>query len=247
MVEATTGQRKLGILVGDVPAPGINSTISAATIEARNSGLEVVGMYDGFKHLMAARTAQVRPLPISDVSRTHFQGGSILRTSRANLTRDPVSPGNVVAALRGIGGTHLLTIRGADTAFSPFEIARAAAGAIRIGHAPKTIDHNLTLSEEVPIFGFETARHPGTQLVLNLMEDSRTTNRRLFVLVMGCKAGHLALGICKSAGATLTLIPEDRITLDRACSVLEGPIIKRMSTGRHRGVAVIADALGEKR
>ncbi|MEE8151951.1 MAG: 6-phosphofructokinase, partial [candidate division NC10 bacterium] len=40
--------KNLGILVGGGPAPGINSVISAATIEARNSGLEVVGIYDGF-------------------------------------------------------------------------------------------------------------------------------------------------------------------------------------------------------
>ena len=250
MVEANTGQRKLGILVGGGPAPGINSTISAATIEARNSGLEVVGIYDGFEHLMAGRTDQVRPLPISDVSWIHFQGGSILRTSRANPARDPVSLGNVVAALKSVGVTHLLTIGGDDTAFSAFEVARAAEGTIRVAHAPKTIDNDLPLPGGVPTFGFETARHVGTHLVLNLMEDSRTTNRWFFVLVMGRKAGHLALGIGKSAGATLTLIPEefpeDRITLDRACSVLEGAIIKRMSTGRHRGVAVIAEGIGEK-
>ncbi len=44
--------KNLGILVGGGPAPGINSVISAATIEARNSGLEVVGIYDGFAHLI---------------------------------------------------------------------------------------------------------------------------------------------------------------------------------------------------
>jgi len=36
-------QGRLGILVGGGPAPGINSAISAATIEAVNNGLEVIG------------------------------------------------------------------------------------------------------------------------------------------------------------------------------------------------------------
>ena len=51
-----TEPKSLGILVGGGPAPGINSVISAVTIESRNSGLEVVGIYDGFAHLMKGDT-----------------------------------------------------------------------------------------------------------------------------------------------------------------------------------------------
>jgi len=38
----------LAILVGGGPAPGINSVISAATIEAINEGFNVFGVQDGF-------------------------------------------------------------------------------------------------------------------------------------------------------------------------------------------------------
>ena len=41
------------------------------------------------------------------------------------------------------------------------------------------------------------------------MVDAHTTSRWYFVIAMGRKAGHLALGIGKAAGATLTLIPEE--------------------------------------
>ena len=77
---------KLGILCGGGPAPGMNSVISAATIEARNSGWDVLGIMDGFQHLIEGRTGEARPLSITDVSRVHVLGGSILRTSRANPT-----------------------------------------------------------------------------------------------------------------------------------------------------------------
>ena len=60
---------KLGILCGGGPAPGMNSVISAATIEARNSGWDVVGIIDGFQHLIEGRTDGVRDLSITDVSR----------------------------------------------------------------------------------------------------------------------------------------------------------------------------------
>ena len=243
-------QGRLGILVGGGPAPGINSTMSAAAIEAGNRGLEVVGIYDGFEHLMEGRVDMVRPLPIADVSRIHYEGGSILRTSRANPALKSEGLKRTVSALQELGIVHLVTIGGDDTAFSAFEVAKAAKGAIRVAHAPKTIDNDLPLPGGMPTFGFETARHVGTELVLNLMEDSRTTNRWLFVLVMGRAAGHLALGIGKGAGATLTVIPEEfhkeTITLDDACNVLEGAILKRKVMGRNYGLAVIAEGIGAK-
>ena len=119
---------RLGVLVGGGPAPGINSTMSAAVIEAGNSGLEVVGIYDGFEHLINGSADMVRPLAISDVSRIHFQGGSMLRTSRANPTTSPEALERTVGALRELGIGYLVTIGGDDTAFSAYAVAKAAAG-----------------------------------------------------------------------------------------------------------------------
>lgn len=240
----------MGILVGGGPAPGINSTISATAIEAINSGLDVIGIYDGYEHLMDGQIDLTRPLTIDDVTRIHFQGGSILRTSRANPTRKPEQLRRCVQALQRLGISYLVTIGGDDTAFGAYEIAKAADGAIKVAHAPKTIDNDLPLPGGMPTFGFETARHVGTELVLNLMEDSRTTDRWFFVVVMGRKAGHLALGIGKSAGATITMIPEEfpgeTVSLREVCSVLEGSILKRRVMGRQRGVAIIAEGIGAK-
>lgn len=241
---------RLGILVGGGPAPGINSTISAVTIEAINSGFEVIGIYDGFEHLMEGRTDMVLPLAISDVSRIHSQGGSILRTTRANPTRDADSLQRVVQTIKELGITRLTTIGGDDTAFGAYTVAKAAKGDIRVAHVPKTIDNDLPLPEGMPTFGYETARHVGTQVVLNLLEESRTTNRWIFVAVMGRKAGHLALGIGKSAGATLTIIseefPDGDITLNDVSAVLEGSMLKRRAMGRKDGVAVIAEGIAER-
>src|SRR3972149_12051257 len=100
------GEKTLGILVGGGPAPGINSAISAATIEARNSGLRVLGILDGFEHLITGRVDMVRNLNIEDVSRIHFQGGSILRTSRENSTRSPEVLDRAVGSLRSLGITY---------------------------------------------------------------------------------------------------------------------------------------------
>jgi 6-phosphofructokinase 1 len=241
---------RIGILVGGGPAPGINSAISAAALKAVDEGHEVIGIFDGFEHLMAGRTDVTRPLTIADVSRIHKDGGSILRTSRANPTRTDEALHRTVMSLQDLGICHLITIGGDDTAFSAREVAAAAGGALRVAHVPKTIDNDLPLPGDMPTFGYETARHVGSELTLNLMEDSRTTNRWFFVVVMGRKSGHLALGIGKAAAATLTIIPEefpgDRITFDDVCTILEGAILKRRALGRRDGLAIIAEGIGEK-
>ena len=79
---------KMAILVGGGPAPGINGVIGAATIEAVNHGMSVVGIYDGFKWLSSDKFVPERhtiSLEINDVGRIHFDGGSILRTARTTL------------------------------------------------------------------------------------------------------------------------------------------------------------------
>jgi 6-phosphofructokinase 1 len=79
------------------------------------------------------------------------------------------------------------------------------------------------------------------------MVDAKTTSRWYLVIAMGRKAGHLALGIGKAAGATLTLIPEEfagaPVGLKAIVDTLVGSIIKRLSYGRRDGVAVIAEGL----
>ena len=242
--------RRLGILVGGGPAPGINAVISAATIEAVNQRFEVIGIRDGFKPLLRRDRSGLRPLTIDDVSRVHLQGGSMLGTSRENPTKSPEATRTVIEMLQDAGITHLVTIGGDDTALSSRYISEHSAGAIRGVHVPKTIDNDLPLPPHVPTFGFQTARHVGVELVRNLMEDARATRRWYVVVAMGRKAGHLALGIGKAAGATFTLVAEEftsrSVPFATICDIVEGAIVKRRAMGRHFGVAVLAEGLIDK-
>jgi 6-phosphofructokinase 1 len=239
-----------GILVGGGPAPGINGVIGAATILARRHGTRVLGFFEGFRGLMEKGPTRTHELRIGEVSRIHLLGGSILQTSRANPTKDPEALRRVVENLQAEGVDHLITIGGDDTAFSARRVSEEAEGRIRVAHVPKTIDNDLPLPHGIPTFGFETARENATKIVAQLMEDARTTSRWYFVIMMGRKAGHLALGAGKAAGATLTLIPEDfpegPIRLERVVRTLEGAIAKRLSMARPHGVAVIAEGIGER-
>jgi 6-phosphofructokinase 1 len=239
-----------GILVGGGPAPGINGVIGAAATVAMRRGARVLGCLDGFRWLMEGDTSHVRELGPDDVATIHLQGGSILRTSRANPTKKPEHLAQVVKSLQTLGVDHLITIGGDDTAFSARRVGEEAQGRIRVAHVPKTIDNDLPLPAGIPTFGYETARELATTIVENLIEDCRTTNRWFFVVLMGRKSGSLALGTGKAAGAPVTLIPEEfpagPIRLEDVVRTLEGAVVKRLARGRNDGVAVIAEGVAER-
>ena len=241
--------KKLAILVAGGPAPGINSVIGAATIRAIVEGIEVIGIKDGFKWIMEGDISHTKELTIHNVSRIHFRGGSYIGISRSNPTKNKKHLENTVTSLLRLNVDKLITIGGDDTAFSALKVDEMAAGRIKVVHVPKTIDNDLDLPHGIPTFGFQTARHIGVEVVKNLMVDAQTTSRWYFIISMGRKAGHLALGIGKAAGATLTLIPEEfpgkTIKLSQVVDILVGAIIKRMSYGRTDGVAVLAEGLVE--
>ena len=240
-------QERLAILAAGGPAPGINSVISAATIRAQLEKVEVLGIHDGFEWIMRGDIDHVTPLTIDGVSRLHFRGGCHIGISRANPTLQAEHLENAVVSLQRLGATQLITIGGDDTAYSAHRLVQQSEGRLRVVHVPKTIDNDLDLPPHVDTFGFQTARHHGVEIVKNLMVDGKTTSRWYFVTAMGRKAGHLARGIGKSAGATLTLIPEEfagrRIRLRTLVDILAGAVIKRRAAGRPDGVAVLAEGL----
>ncbi len=243
---------RIGILVGGGPAPGINGVIYAATMEAYHNHREIIGIYDGFKHLMEGEVVGIPLLP-DTVGYIHKEGGSILRTARANPTKSEKTLRSCVAALLDAGITSLVSIGGDDTAFSASRVAHYAQETMGVRlnsvHVPKTIDNDLPLPEDIPTFGFETARALGAQLTINLKRDAATNQHWFLVMTMGRKAGHLALGIGTSAVATLTLIPEEwagrEIRLQEVVDILATSVLMRMLDHKRYGVAILAEGILE--
>jgi 6-phosphofructokinase 1 len=196
---------------------------------------------------MNGEISHVAPISVDAISRIHFRGGSYIGIARDNPTTKKKYLENTVTSLLRLNVDKLITIGGDDTAYSAMRLTEMAGGRVRVVHVPKTIDNDLDLPHGIPTFGYNTARHIGVELVKTLMVDAKTTSRWYFVVSMGRKAGHLALGIGKAAGTTLTLIPEEfpegLIDLSHIVDILVGSIIKRHSYGHSDGVAILAEGL----
>lgn len=240
----------VGIVVGGGPAPGINGVISAATIEAVKRNRKVIGIIGGFKTLFSGETEKTVELKINDVSQIHASGGSILRTSRDFPSKAKEQFKTLMSTLKSLNIRYLISIGGEGTLYMSNWIENEAKGKISVVHVPKTIDNDIPMPGGMPTFGFETAKHWGVEIAENIMKDARATGRWYFITAMGRYTGHLALGIGKAAGATITLIPEEfkdgKLSFKEVADILEGAIIKRLSMSKDYGVAVLAEGIANK-
>ena len=239
--------KKVAVVVGGGPAPGINGVIRGVALEAMANGMQAVGLRDGYKWLVQGSVEEVVPLTEQFVERIHLQGGSVIGTSREAPARDDNKMTRTIASLRALEVDHLVSIGGDDTASTASAIGALTGNEITVVHVPKTIDNDLPLPNNIPTFGYQTAREVGAGLVNTLLEDARTTGRWYFVVAMGRSAGHLALGIGKASDAAVTIIPEQfrgqKVSITDVCNMLEGSILKCAAGGRHFGVAVIAEGV----
>jgi ATP-dependent phosphofructokinase / diphosphate-dependent phosphofructokinase len=251
--------KKLGILVGGGPAPGINGVISAVALEAIRLGCAPIGFHDGFEWLAERYTDEQHELTVDEVSRIHMDGGSILGTSRTDVAHDRQMLDNSIAALKKLGIEALVAIGGDDMLASAAAVERQSEGAIKVVQIPKSIDNDLPLPAPLTTLGYETARHVGVGIVSSLMEDAKTTGRWFIGVTMGRPTGHLTLGIGSAASATCTIIPEEfgvqefgtedfppTLRLADICDVVEGSIIKRRAMGKGYGVVLLSEALSER-
>jgi len=239
----------LAILVGGGPAPGINGVIASAAMEAFKCDLRAIGIYDGYRDLAAGRPSKTIELTFDQVSRIHTSGGSILRTSRTNPAKDDETLQRCIDSLEALRIRYLVCIGGDDTTFGAAKIAERTRGRIGVATVPKTIDNDLPLPDNAPTFGFETARSVGAGILESLMEDARTTERWYIVICMGRKSGSLSLGMCKAAGSTVAVLPEEfseQTTLRSVADTVVGSIVKRRALGREHGVAVVAEGIAER-
>ena len=222
--------KRVGILTGGGDCPGLNAVIRAVTRRSLDRGWEVAAVRAGWRGLV---DGSVEPLERRDVSGILPRGGTIIGTSRTNPYKVENGVEQVLATFEREGLGALVAIGGEDTLGVAARLY--AEHDFPVVGVPKTIDNDLNATDYT--FGFDTAVWIATEAIDRLHTTAESHNRVMVVEVMGRHTGWIALHSGIAGGADVILIPEQPITVEEACSLLE----KRHETGKDFSIVVVSE------
>jgi 6-phosphofructokinase 1 len=221
---------RVGILTGGGDCPGLNAVIRAVVRRLDDDGWEAVGIRAGWRGLVEGLFL---PLGLRDVSGILPRGGTIIGTSRTNPFKVEDGPELVLEHFREQGLDALIAIGGEDTLGVAARLHREQAFPV-VG-VPKTIDNDLNATDYT--FGFDTAVSIATEAIDRLHTTAESHNRVMVVEVMGRHTGWIAVQSGIAGGADVILIPEQPITVENACEIIEN----RHRDGKDFSIVVVAE------
>jgi ATP-dependent phosphofructokinase / diphosphate-dependent phosphofructokinase len=221
---------RVGVLTGGGDCPGLNAVIRAVGRRCSSRGDEVVGVLEGWKGLVEGL---FEPLGLREISGILPRGGTIIGTTRTNPYKTDDGVERVLANFQKAGLDALVAIGGEDTlgvASRLFEEHEFPVVGV-----PKTIDNDLAATDYT--FGFDTAVTIATEAIDRLHTTAESHNRVMVVEVMGRHTGWIAVMSGIAGGADVILIPEQPITVERACEELR----RRHDRGPDFSIVVVSE------
>ena len=198
----------IGILTSGGDAPGMNAAIRAVTRAAIYNGLQVKGIYRGYKGLV---TGEIKEFKSQNVSNIIQLGGTILKTARCKEFTTPEGRQLAYDNMKR-EGIDALVIIGGDGSLTGARIFAQEFDVPCIG-LPGTIDNDLYGTDTT--IGYDTALNTILDAVDKIRDTATSHERLFFVEVMGRDAGFLAQNSAIASGAEAAIIPEDRTDVDQ--------------------------------
>ena len=215
-------ETRVGVLTGGGDAPGLNPAIKGLVYRGSELGLQVVGLFDGWRSLMNP-APKVLTLDRETVRRWDRDGGTNLGSSRTNPFRQVNEAGDsidrsqeVIENIEQLELDALVVCGGEDTlgvgaALSP--------RGVKIVGVPKTIDKDLNGTDYT--LGFDTALRNVSEVIERSRTPAGSHGWVQIVEVMGRHAGHLALWSGVAGQAYMILIPECPFRYERVFHLLK--------------------------
>jgi ATP-dependent phosphofructokinase / diphosphate-dependent phosphofructokinase len=222
--------KTVGVLTGGGDCPGLNAVIRAVTRRSLDRGYEVVGIREGWRGLVEGR---FEPLDYRAISGILPRGGTIIGTSRTNPYKLDGGVERVLAHFRDDGLDALVAVGGEDTLGVAARLFDEQA--LPVVGVPKTIDNDLSATDYT--FGFDTAVFIATEAIDRLHTTAESHNRVMVVEVMGRHTGWIAVMSGIAGGADVILIPEQPITVEKACEELR----RRHERGKDFSIVVVSE------
>ena len=223
----------IGVLTSGGDAPGMNAAIRAVVRKAISQGMNVKGIYQGYKGLL---NEEIVDLTARNVSDTISKGGTLLYTARCQefRTEEGQNQGAEICRKHGIEG---LVVIGGDGSFQGAQ-KLAARGINTIG-VPGTIDLDIACTEYT--IGFDTAVNTAMEAIDKVRDTSTSHERCSIIEVMGRNAGYIALWCGIANGAEDVLLPE---LYDYDEQKLINNIIQNRKRGKKHHIIINAEGIG---
>lgn len=214
-------EMRVGVLTGGGDAPGLNPAIKGVVYRGSELGLDVVGLFDGWRSLMNP-APETLSLDRERVRRWDRDGGTNLGSSRTNPFRqlnekgEPVDRSHeVLENIEKLKLDALVACGGEDTLGVA---ARLTQKGVNIVGIPKTIDKDLNGTDYT--LGFDTALRNVSEVIERSRTPAGSHGWVQIIEVMGRHAGHLALWSGVAGQAHMILIPEHPFRYERVFQML---------------------------
>jgi len=238
---------RVGVLTGGGDAPGLNPAIKGLVYRGSKLGLDVVGLFDGWRSLLNP-LPDVLPLKRETVRRWDRDGGTNLGSSRTNPFRQLMEDGSfqdrsaeVIENIEKLRLEAVVVCGGEDTLGVAAKLAQTG---VRVVGIPKTIDKDIAGTDYT--LGFDTALRNISEVIERSRTPAGSHGWVQIVEVMGRHAGHLALWSGVAGQAHIILIPEHPFRYEHVFHLLKDrlgqPGLSRGPSQRPRyAVIVVAE------
>ena len=227
-----TAVHRIGVFTSGGDAPGMNAAIRAVVRTSLHMGIECIGIRRGYHGLINGDFARLDFESVSDISR---RGGTILYSARSEEFKEEPGRNKALATCKLLGLDALVGIGGDGTFRGLLTLAESGISVIGI---PGTIDNDIACSSYT--IGYDTACNTALESIDRLRDTMKSHERCSVVEVMGHRAGHLAVAVGISCGATVVLVPEQPVDFQRDVIT---PIRQARLGGRTHFMVIVAEGV----
>ncbi len=225
--------KTIGVLTSGGDTPGMNAAIRAVFKEGVGRGMRVMGIYHGYKGLIAG---MIKKLQHEDVANVTHKGGTVLRTARSEEFMRQEGFQKAIDMLHAYDIEGLIVIGGDGSYMGAKLIDEHGIPTIGL---PGTIDNDLGYTEFS--IGFDTAVNTITSEIYKIRDTMRAHDRVGVIEVMGRNCGDIALWSGVAGAADLILVPEFPIPWDAAAKQL----VNNKLRGELSSIVIIAEGAGK--
>ena len=225
--------KRIGVLTSGGDAPGMNAAIRSVVRTAVAKGIEVMGIYCGYRGLI---DNDMKLLNERDVSNILNHGGTMLYSDRCDKFKTAEGIAIAVENCKKNGIDGIITLGGDGTFRGATDLSRSGIPCIGI---PCTIDNDISATDYT--IGYDTAKNTVVEMVDRLRDTCESHARCNVVEVMGRNAGYIPVECGIAIGATGVAIPE--IPFDKEKLIKK--ITALSANGKRNFIVMVSEGMGK--